>query len=409
MLKSINIKNYKSCENVSTNHIGQLVVLVGRNGAGKSNILKAVDWMARSSTSSTPLNLSAHLSANAPARASVTLDFKIDQSDYSYTFEVGLDRNRNKAKDNQRTRAPAAIINEDILENLNGKEQDFVRRKGSVVEMPGREPISISPNLPCLPALISLLPQDDAVVPRIRSLVTFLHGIRYYHFDEPNDLPVYNSLISEDEYKEWASQYTADWGDPGDSVQCRILNMYLESIDKLEELRSLLGPDGLNLIESVEIVPFDLPMKKPGDNNEGKRRYYFLQFNPTQNHGGTKNDFEYGELSLGTRRVIRILVSLLFDDSSIILGEHPEDAIHSGLTKKLIAFLRRYVKPGQLILSSHSLVVFNTLSPGDVRLVAMLGGKTTVRPLSQREIDAASKFISEEGAFSDVIEAIQDE
>jgi predicted ATPase len=44
----------------------------------------------------------------------------------------------------------------------------------------------------------------------------------------------------------------------------------------------------------------------------------------------------YDELSLGTRRVLHLIVSLILDRSSLMLVEHPEDSIHRGLMRKLM-------------------------------------------------------------------------
>jgi predicted ATPase len=91
-----------------------------------------------------------------------------------------------------------------------------------------------------------------------------------------------------------------------------------------------------------------------------------------------------------------------------MLIEHPEDGIHAGLTKKIMGLLRDYADPLQLFISSHSLTVFNTLSLEDVRLVTMVDGETKVRGLTEIEIEAARKYISEEGDMADVIQSLEE-
>ena len=67
-----------------------------------------------------------------------------------------------------------------------------------------------------------------------------------------------------------------------------------------------------------------------------------------------------------------------------MLVEHPEDSIHQGLLRKLLGVLRTYSGQSQLILSSHSSVVFNTLDPRAIRLVTMEEGNTKVRSADAR-------------------------
>ena len=47
MLKSIVIRGFRSCRDVSLTDLPSLVALIGRNAAGKTNILRAIEWVAR--------------------------------------------------------------------------------------------------------------------------------------------------------------------------------------------------------------------------------------------------------------------------------------------------------------------------------------------------------------------------
>jgi len=99
---------------------------------------------------------------------------------------------------------------------------------------------------------------------------------------------------------------------------------------------------------------------------------------------------------------------MLFDASSVMLLEQPEDSLHQGMTKKLIGLLRENVN-SQLILSSHSSALLNKLRPDDIQLVSLDRGMTVARHLTAEERDRAVTFMNEEGPLYDFITSLPEE
>ncbi len=135
---------------------------------------------------------------------------------------------------------------------------------------------------------------------------------------------------------------------------------------------------------------------------------HFLGFVPAGTSSDPEKSFAFRELSLGTRRIIRILVALLFDRSSVMLIEQPEDGIHPGLTEKVMSLLRAYSDPMQMFITSHSPTVFNALSLEDIRFVDMVEGETRVRRLDEREIQAGRNYLNGDGDMAGLIQAIEE-
>ena len=71
-----------------------------------------------------------------------------------------------------------------------------------------------------------------------------------------------------------------------------------------------------------------------------------------------------------------------------------------------MSLLRTYSDPMQLFVASHSPTVFNTLTPEEIRFVEMVDGETRVRAMTERELEASRKYLSEEGDMAGVIEVI---
>ncbi len=55
MLKHVEIKNFRSCRSTSIAFNQSVCAIVGKNGVGKTNVLRCIDWIALSSISTDPV------------------------------------------------------------------------------------------------------------------------------------------------------------------------------------------------------------------------------------------------------------------------------------------------------------------------------------------------------------------
>jgi predicted ATPase len=99
---------------------------------------------------------------------------------------------------------------------------------------------------------------------------------------------------------------------------------------------------------------------------------------------------------------------MLYDESSVMLLEQPEDGLHEGLTTKVLGLLRTNAPPAQLMFASHSSALLNTLKPEEIRLVSLQNGYTAARKLTPKELRVATNFMNEEGPLSDFLETVQE-
>ena len=397
MFTNIKITDFKSCQETTLDGLGPVTVLVGRNGAGKSNILQAIEWLA-SVGSYQPQFIAPHRNSH-----NVAAEFEVDGVEYRYSASVIWSRDKSAA-----TPEPGISIRE-RLDFLDSRWQQILSRTDEIITVEGRsEPIKINQTATCLPSLFALLPKDDPLLSRIRPVVSFLSSVRYYTLDEPtvSRSEAEERIISQASYVWWQSNLD-DSGRPMDDVQRTLLNLHLEAPEKFDELKSLLGCNGLGLFDEIlveSVVVGTGPFQK---SDELPNTIHFLEFVPCA--AKTAASFAYYELSHGTRRILRMVVSLFFDNALVMLIEHPEDGIHSGLLKKLMHLLHEYSVPAQEIITSHSTELFNVLDPADVRLVSMTDGTTIVRPLSSIELVAATQYVSSDGPLSDFLETVQDD
>ncbi len=401
MLRSVHIQNSRSCHDTSIDLDCPVTAIVGRNAVGKTNILKATAWPTTTLFSSTPpLADSAY---EAPRWSSTALTLAAEGAIYEY--RLGMPNLGELVAHNRPLQFKETLTLQDPTHN----KRVLLERLGEEVKCADRPRfIKIGAATPAIPALLALFPEDDPLANTLRRFVTILGSIRYYDLNrEIEQTP----LISERQYREWRS------GRPKEarttrSVGMRLLHMSREKPELLQEFKGIIGPAGLGLLQDLRVESVPLPGFQMGTAGEQataeKEDYTALQFFPTEGIGGAGRAFPFGDLSAGTQRVIDMVVSLLFDENSVMLVEQPEDCIHPGLLRKVLDLFRSYSDRTQLIFSTHSPAVLDMLQPEEIRLVTAPDGKTAVRALSPDEIRVARQFLQEEGALSAFYETLDE-
>lgn len=407
MLSSVRIRNFRTCKDVRIAGLDKtpVVALIGKNATGKSNILQAIEWVARTASASVVQQIDVQISPKGDAPiVFVELRFSIEQTVYLYQISISsllvLPFDTQAEGD--------CLFQERLIVYQRGWRQRIFLREGTDLrvfpriraanlKVRSREERLVLPlQTPALPFLHGVPRVTKPIKQELASVLRFLESIHYYPLGELSISPA-DSFVSAEAYVAWESMKQRRERVP-ESVEKKILGLALSDKEGFETLRHLLGPQGLALIEGIRIDS----IKRNGNGNTAT---YWLGFDQQTVNGPMS--FDFGHLSQGTRRVIRIVVSLLSDSNSVMLLEHPEDSVHSDLLVNLIATLRAYIRPRQVLLTTHSPFVLNAIEPEEVRLVDLHGGETSVRSLTPKEIKIAAEYTKEEGALSDFLEVVQ--
>jgi len=402
MLTSFHIKNFRSCKDVKIEDMGPMLGLVGRNGAGKTTILRAIEWVAR--TALTTMDFSerifeAALGGSPSPRAEV--EFQLDDTEYRYTvgleFEITADQNGMK-------------FGRDV-ESLCIKSPDSLRwvslfaRNDDVVALADRaQQIELNILTGAMPALASLLPEADALQSHLHRVMRFLRDVHYYLgqgvFDPAYPIVIeQNGPIPKAAYDKWAaaqSQFRGHYP----SLLLRLIHAHETESDVFAELKDRLGPDGLGLLGDIRVISLEVW----GGSGQG-RGYYDVEFVPS----GQDVGLPFSQLSGGTRQMLSLMMALLLDRRSVMLVEQPEDGVHLALLGKLLDIFRVNADPTQIILTSHSPKVLSSLEPADVRLVEMRDGSTRVRALTAAEVSRAQDYTQRDGSLAEFLELIQED
>ena len=184
-----------------------------------------------------------------------------------------------------------------------------------------------------------------------------------------------------------------------------------------EELKGFLGADGLGIIDDIKVIPmraaFGASIGRAGDSEPEidleNSDFFQIVFRQARRSGDDETVKPHAWLSLGTRRLLRIVVSYVFDQSAVMLVEHPEDGIHFGLARKLIHLLRSGSDHVQTILTSHSTDVLERNAPGG-GAVGHDERRRHPRPRTSKvELESAASYIRDEGTLTDFLRIVQED
>ena len=404
MLTSVNIKDFRSCKDVELEGLGPIAALVGRNGAGKTTILRAIEWMAHAALLTEGALWAANELDDAGDLAGPMVEVNLRCGEFAYSY--GIDRKLFRddgysglVSDGEMllVRYPGAP--DDEWTRLCGRDDDSV-------DLADRgQKIEVNRSTSMMPALVSLLPEDDPLQVHLRRVIDVLRGVRYYlgHgiIERANSLQGDSAgPIRKDFYERWAAENERP-GNDDLSLLLRIIHAHQNAPETFAELKSRLGSEGLGVIRDIRVNVL-------GDMAETVRRrrsrYYEVVFVPMSHDV----ELSLGQLSRGTQQMLYLMLALLLDKNSTMLVEQPEDGIHPALLVKLIDLLRVNADPTQVILASHSPTVLSQLQPADVRLVEMVDGATRVRALTQAEVTRAQEYMQRDGSLAEFLELIQD-
>jgi AAA domain, putative AbiEii toxin, Type IV TA system len=401
MLLSVNIANFRSCRDVDLGDVNEILALIGRNGVGKTNILKAVEWAARVGSAAAQLDPS-KVSFRS---GSVTLRVLLEGQIFRYAVTLEIDPDGRKQAGIQHY-----LVEELVREDGGDKVTPiFSRHKGDLTVGSDGTELKVSALSPAVQSILSLVPEHP-VVPLLDSFTQFLGAVHYYPIEEiETDSAI--DVVPHKDYEGWLGAQSSP-GDANRGLVLKLLDLWLNRRVVFDELLSILGSDGLDVLADIHISSVEIPsgivdsIESPEKLKTAKSKYYFIEFSPSGHPEG--REFSFASLSFGTRRVVRLLTALLYDGATVSLIEQPEDGIHTGLLHKLIPILRSYANPGQFLVTSHSSEVLNRVLPKEIRLVDLKDGITSVRELNGVEIEAARKFMENDGPLAEFIESVQE-
>ena len=360
------IENYRSCFKTEFECHPHLSVLIGPNGSGKTNVLQSIMLLNKLANQEkwSPF-ANAKLQRGLDPR--LVLNFNVDQirsklvalihtqTDESNRDEVTQSDQKwtliNGEKERFKTNTPLAFLSTEIHPYFI--PSPFSRR--SRTRFPRWPQHKDAPST-------DVNKWSGPVLSRIS---TFCQNLRYYsatQFTNPGRCPV--SFEIEREGAERKSSRL--------SGHAKLLyDMYSawrsDESSKFGTFFDIVGPNGLKLVDDVQFKEVKISSAsytvKLGGNIERRKRLQLLVI-PQFKIG--RQVLSPNQLSEGTFKTLALLFYIVNDSGSALLIEEPEVCIHHGLLSSVLTIIKSYSQKKQILISTHSDYVLNSVKPENV-------------------------------------------
>lgn len=388
MIKSIFIEHFRSCNNINFDNLNNVLIVIGRNGVGKTNIFRAIEWVAETVRRPTFQNF-----YYDPA-VGVKVVVEVDGLNLEYFAKCSTYEKKIKSPDNLDVEFEMVNYAEESLTLLVDSERKpiFERFGDEVFVGDEKVRLKIGNEATACAAILTTQPMD-VTAQIIMSFYAFMRGVSYNHLDT---LAIEDSTraVFEKDYLKWCKNHSFNLRDNFDT-EMQLLDLSIRKPDKFIELKNVLCHLGI-------ICGLDINSIPTGDSNNPK--VYFYHWYPSSEKEGS---YSWSDLSYGTRRLVKLFVSLFYKEDKVFMIEQPEDGIHAGLLHQILPMLREYSIDKQIFIATHSPQILNRANPQELRLIYKEDGLTCARELSEDELSAAADFLNEEGSLFDFLSMIE--
>ena len=365
-LNHVKIRNYKSIGACSIN-LKTVTVLVGRNGAGKSNFLDALRFVSDGLQTSLGhairdrggIEEVRRRSTGHPRNFAVELDFLLPGGNCRYGFEIAA-----------RKGGVFAVKQEHLFRVFNRKVIAEYRVLGGKVVRP------VNKNMPPV--------SDDRLylvnasgLPEFRPIYDALCSMGFYNLNPEAMKELQSPDAGELLYRD---------GSNIASVIARITDSHPDVKERLKAYLSTIVP-GIIDVERVALGPKET-----------------LRFR--QEVVGSKHPWRFLAVNMsdGTLRALGTLVAVMqlansFHQVKLIGIEEPETALHPAATSALVDALREAGSHTQTLLTSHSPDLLEQIEPATDGLLAVQSrrGTTEIGPVDKASLDAMKEMLYSPG------------
>lgn len=406
-LEAIEITGYRSCENTKLSPNKDLSILIGINGAGKTNILQGIRLLAMR----TPRR-SRHLAdefSHSP-EAQIIAWFSVNQQKIGLKIKFLLQENPNRGSDQ-------------VYAQETWNLQSFTNSK-AWIELPPMEILAESENFigvrkielfdsPFLKSkkikewfeISQTISKNAALLEAIESVNAFRACISYYsasQFTDPSKCP---SSFEVDEEGRLSENFSTS----SNTHQRFLHSLYRlkkESPEIYDHYCEFVSRRQLGLVSRITwkeiVLSSNTAEVKSGGSIKKIKKTKTLVIPKVQ--VGTSH-ITFNQLSEGTFKTLALIFYTFTDSSRLLMVEEPEVCIHHGLLSKVIATLKSQSAHKQTLVSTHSDQLLDQVEPENIFVVEMGNNGSHVsnleKWLSINEKRALRDYLAESGTLGE--------
>lgn len=410
-ISEVQFENYRSCRRTKVRLCHDLSALIGPNGSGKTNflngllLLKQLDHSPRDPREEEFLQSSSKIQAvfvvdgkELPLKAVVKYTTNDRNADEVISSKQSWNFREFTGEDKPLVFPLAAISELSGLFSTFPSERSFRSLGIETVTryLATRYGVTYGSKAAITPRQLSSI---GKVLLQVRE---FLKGVKYYsasQFTDPSACPTSLEFEDEKTLRRVPSRMR------GEHVQFMydLYSAYKNPRSRFQEFVSVVGREGVGLIDTIEYSEVPEPANLYKVAIGGRvvtRAVNRLLVIPNVLVGQAR--LSPNQLSEGTFKTLAIVFYLITDTSRLLILEEPEVCIHHGLLSTILELIKTFAAEKQIIISTHSDFVLDSLSPESVFLVRNDPARgTTVKhvptALSKRDYKALKQYLGESG------------
>lgn len=357
-VRQVQIRNYKSIGRATVD-LGDLTILVGANGAGKSNFLDALAFVSQCLNESVELAFKnrgglasvRRRSGGHPTHVGLRLIVDLDpQTAVDYSFEIAAEKGERFSVARERCHVSTVM----------GDTHSFEVRQGEFkTEIPGIRP-TVAPDRLALYAA--------SATPEFRPIYDFLAGMRFY------------SIVPSELRKPQPPDAGEVLRPDGSNAAAVLKRIEEEAPDRYDRVCSLLSA----AVEGIQSA-----------SHKTVGQFETIEF---RQDVGQKHPWTFDALNVsdGTLRMLGLLVAVYQPGRATVLGvEEPEATVHPAVTEQILEVLRDAARFRQVLVTTHSpdLLDFRDLADDQIRVVTNPKNTTVIATLAQTSRQAVREHL----------------
>lgn len=406
-LESVDIQGYRSCVSTSFSPNRELSALIGKNGAGKTNILQAIRLLRASRARQSRRLLE---STSGRGQSEVTAWFRVDGA------RVGLKVRFSSVESSRRTDELVAVSESWNLQAITGSKawktipglelfQGANRAKDyEQMYLFGREAELLSRTE--FDRIDFDLMRNDKVLEVVGHVTSFRNGIAYYsasQFTDPTRCP---SNFEVDEDGRLTDAYLVSSAQVHLKFLHDLYRLKQSNSDLYEEYCRFVSRQQLGLVsrltwKEIELSSYTAEVRSGGGVKKVRKRKTLVI--PKVQIGSSYITFN--QLSEGTFKTLALAFYIITDASRFLMVEEPEVCVHHGLLSRVVDTLKSYSKTKQTVISTHSDLLVDDLEPENIFVVELKQTGTRVtqleRWLGRNGRQALHTYLAESGSLGE--------